>query len=359
MTLQATQGAWLGLKPPVLWGNVPAFTSSVIDATGEKVAFVGRHWNAARATKSIRRVGFLFGTVTKAGGSGLTVSLQNVDTTTGLPHRPDGTPDQTVAIANGDASFASDTWYRTDTLSADRSVAYGELIAVVIEFDGSGRLSSDAVNIKNIASSASILDNSSSTQHFTSSWGPAASAPNVVFEYDDGTFGSIEDAMPCSAITTNNINTGTTPDELALKFQVPYECKIDAVAVWPNNTLTGRDFSVLIDSTTVAVDCDTLRNSIGLVTVPISEITLAANTNYYLSVRPDTASSNTTYDVTVADANHLTLWPGGTTWHLATRTDAGAWSATTTRRPMGFGIRVSAIHDGAGGASGGQRIIGG
>jgi hypothetical protein len=358
MTLQATQGIWASPVPNLHFATF-AYTSSGIDATGEKIAFIGRHWNSQRATKSIRRVGFLFGTVTKAGGSGLTVSLQNVDLTTGAPARPDGTQDQTVAIANADASFASDTWYRTDALSADRSVAFGELISVVIEFDGSGRLSSDAVNIKNLPVGGTPLqENLGMVSHFTASWAIVAVAPNIILEYDDGTFGTLEGGMPCSAITTTNLNTGSTPDEMGLKFRVPFPCKVDGAWFGAASAQASRDFSILFDTATVSIDADTVRTTAGAPNrVGFSEVTLAANTDYYLSFRPDTASNNTVQDITVADANHFTCYPGGTSWHLATRTNAGAWSDTTTRRPL-CGFRISALDDGAGGG-GGQRVIGG
>jgi hypothetical protein len=130
-------------------GTAPGFANSLlIDATGEKIAFIGRFWNKDRATKNITKVGFCFGAVTKAGGSGLTVSLQNVNLGAGPPFRPDEIQDQTVAIANGDAAFATNTWYQTAALSTNRTVAFGELLAVVIEYNGAGRLGSDSVVVR-------------------------------------------------------------------------------------------------------------------------------------------------------------------------------------------------------------------
>src|SRR5687768_5910779 len=93
-------------------------TSAVdtIDATGEKQAWCGPVWFQERTgSKQIVRVGFRLATVVKAGGSGLTVSLQNVNTAPAALNtlQPDETQDQTVAIANGDAGFTSNVWYRT------------------------------------------------------------------------------------------------------------------------------------------------------------------------------------------------------------------------------------------------------
>jgi len=114
--------------------------AATIDATGEKLAWCGGFVHQDRAAKDITRVGFFFGSsLIKAGGSSLTVSLQDVSATA-APLQPDETQDQTVAIANGDAGFASSTWYRTGALSANRTVSHGEQLAVVLEFDGGGRL---------------------------------------------------------------------------------------------------------------------------------------------------------------------------------------------------------------------------
>jgi len=123
----------------------------LIDATGEMAAFCGRVWFSARSgTKNLSRVGFRFGAVTKSGGSGLTVSLQDVTLSAGPPMQPDGTQDQTVAIANGNASFASNTWIRTGTFSASRTVTYGDLLAVNVEYDGGGRTNPDSVIVNTI-----------------------------------------------------------------------------------------------------------------------------------------------------------------------------------------------------------------
>lgn len=336
-----------------------AYTSSVIDATGEKFAWVGRHWNSARATKSIRRAQFLFGTVTKAGGSGLTISLQDVDTANG-PAIPDGTQDQTVAIANADASFASNTWYRTGAFSADRSVAFGALVAVVAEYDGSGRLGADAVNFNNLTSAT---DHGSTCSHFTASWANVPVLPNILLEYDDGTFGTLASALVASAVTSQGFANSSTPDEYALKFQVPFDCKIDELWFMCSAGANTRDFSILLENDSgnilsVAVDAHTIDSgsSTRIITCPITETSLTKNTNYYVSLRADTASNNTVSIITVNSAAHMDALWGGTTWHLATRTNAGAWSATTTQRPIA-GIHVSQVHDGTG--SGGSYVIGG
>src|SRR5262245_16743976 len=149
MALVALNG--LGMAIPNWYSNaLPAVTSiGPIDATGEKIAFCGYFWHPEGISKDITRVGFRFGSVTKAGGSGLTVSLQDLNLTT-APMQPDEVQDQTVAIANGDSGFTSNVWYRTNALSANRTLANGDAVCVVIEYDGSGRLGSDTVSLSGI-----------------------------------------------------------------------------------------------------------------------------------------------------------------------------------------------------------------
>lgn len=333
------------------------FTSSAIAATGNKFAWLGRHWNAARATKSIRRVQFLFGTVTKAGGSAMTLSLQDVDAAATIL-APDGTQDQTVAIANADASFVSNTWYRSGALSADRSVAFGALVACVIEYDGGGRLGADTVSLNNINAG---LDVASGVALNTGSWALVGASANIVFEYDDGTFGTLEGAIIASAFTSQSFANGSTPDEYALKFQVPFDCTVDQLHVLGGTGAATRDYSVILndgttDLVTVTVDASTL-NTTGAKngTFSITPTALSKNTNYYVSFRPDQAANDNVTLLTVNDANHFTCMPGGTSWHLATRTNAGAWTATTTQRPW-FGIGISKVDDGTGAGAGGGHV---
>src|SRR5262245_9299830 len=127
-------GLWIPSPSlPYSFAAAPALsTLLLIDATGEEAAFCGRVFFPVRSgTKDVRKVGFRFGAVTKAGGSALTVSLQDVNLGTGPTMQPDETQDQTVAVANADAGFTSNAWYQTGALSADRTVALGELLAVV------------------------------------------------------------------------------------------------------------------------------------------------------------------------------------------------------------------------------------
>lgn len=332
----------------------PAFSSTTIDATGEQTAIVGQVFFPARSgSKSIERVGFRFGTVVKAGGSALTVSLQDVSLTTGPPGQPDGTQDQTVAIANANASFVSNTWIRTGVLSANRSVAFGERLAIVIEFDGAGRLGSDSVQVNGIAAAA-IANNNGINVLNTGSWALSTSFPNIVLEFSDGTFGSLApDSYCASAITTNTFNSGSNPSERALEFSVPFSCYCDGGWVWINAS-ANADFTLrLYDGTSVLDSLAVDYNTLGAGAAgrpypflwPIPQF-LTANIAYRLTVAPTTGNNVTVYSWTVNDANQFVAFAGGNAMTSATR-NGGAWTTSPTIR-LFAGVFLSGIVTGGG-----------
>lgn len=314
-----------------------------INATGKKYAFCGPVWFQERTgTKAIRRVGFRWGTVTKAGGSAMTVSLQNVSTAA-TPIQPDETQDQTVAVTNADAAFVSNTWYRTGALSADRTVAFGEMLAVVIEYDGAGRLGSDQVNLAHVAA---LLGSNNSTISFKSGgvWtaSPAASI-NLVLEFSDGTFGTMAGGFPCSAVGALSYNSGTGgADEYALEIKFTKDVDINLASWAIRLASASADYEFIIYDGTTAIATCTLdggwRSSTTTIrainpTVPAA-ITLTANTLYRLAIRPTTANPVEVYYHDVNDVNHWVCHVGGADWKLTSRLDQGAWAAATTTRRL-------------------------
>lgn len=351
MSLVATQGVWMPYPPQIVLA--PANVSLLIDATGEKVAIIGRVWNKDHTTKNITKVGFRFGVVTKAGGSALTVSLQDVNLAAGGPYQPDETQDQTVAIANADAGFVSNSWYQTNALSAVRSVAFGEHLAVVVEYDGAGRLAADAVNLTGLQVAASNRFLTSGMALKTAGWAVSTAQSNVILEFDDGTFGTLSESLPYSTFAVLAYNSGSAADEVALEFTVPFSCKVDGAYVIMATAFAASDFDVVLyDGTTVLATASsdgntaeaTGTNRVHVVT--FAEQTLVPGTVYRLSLKPTTTNGVSLHYFEVAAANHMQALPGGTSWVYTTRVDAGAWAApTTTRRPWA-GLRISALDNG-------------
>lgn len=356
MPWAAANGLLMPPLLPAIWGGTT--TASVIDATGEKVAWVGRVWNKDHTSKDISRVQFLFsGGVVKAGGSALTVSLQDVNLAAGPPFQPDETQDQTVAIANADASFVSSTWYRTGTFSANRTVAFGEALAVVVEFDGGGRKGADTVSFSNRDTFSSRFAGLGVgvVAKAAGSWTAVGSIiPNILLEFSDGSFGTLDGAVPNISSATITTNSGGTPDERASAFTVPFPCKVDGLwcAISP---AAGADFDlVLYQGTTqlaaASVDSNAIEASASskFISVPIAEQALRPGVTYYVAIKPTTANNVTNYTLDVNAAGHFDAWGKGQNFLYTDRTDAGSWSATTTTKHLRIGIRISAIHDGGG-----------
>lgn len=361
MAVQLFSGASISVGTPM--GGHTQISASIIsnstvipalDHSAEKYAFCGPVWFAARSgSKSITKVGFRFGPIVKAGGSGLTVSLQDVSTSPGGFGllQPDETQDQTVAIANGDAGFASNVWYQTGALSATRSVAFGEMVAVVIEFDGGGRLGADTVQVTGLVSLTQQTPNYSAfgRKDSVNGWLGAQALPNVILEFSDGTFGTIQGAFVFSAIGALNYGSGSTPDEYALEFTFPSAVAVDAGGcIQTNPTALENDSApslVLYDGTdairTARIPCWGISGagSAGFGFYDhgtfASYVELASGTTYRLSLKPSVANQLSLRYFDVAAAGHLQAHVGGEAWALTSRTDGGAWAApTTTRRPF-------------------------
>lgn len=327
-----------------------------VDATGEKVAYVGRVWFPARTgTKDIRRICFPFGSVTKAGGSALTISLQDVDASSGNL-MPDGTPDQTVAVANADATFATGVWHRSGALSADRTVAPGDLLAVVVEFDGGGRLGADTVSLNAFNGTILNMVGAAAPTHNASAWAGSSNAvPNVIFEMSDGTFGTFMGGQVASAINTHTYQSGTNPNEHALAFTLAQPLQIDGA--WLPITIagTGTYDVILYEGTTVRRSVSMSARSSSTTNaralwVPFEKYDLAASTQYYLAVKATAAANISVYSYDVADANHWTCVRGGPNFNYSTR-NGGAWASVTTTRRLAMGMSICGVDDGAGGGS--------
>ena len=326
----------------------------VIDATGEKVAFIFQ----APKTGNLWKVRFRTSTV--ATGDVLKVSFQNVDATTG---DPDGTPDQyrLITVANGD----DNVWLTTGIVSSDgtdtgslRAVTRGEWLAIVIEFN-----SYVAGNIQILSSGVSLLPNNGGyADHYTSSWSKQSTIGCATALYDDGSIAYTPTLSPGVNASTSSFASNTTPDEYALKFSLPVPFTVGGAFAAVD--LDGNADLVLYDSdgssvlASASFDSDQ-RQGTGVNNMTAlfsSEIALLANTYYYLAVKPTTTTGVTGRYSDVSAAADFDAFPGGQTMYWSQRTDAGAWADTTTRRPR-ISLLITKVGNDAGGG-GGMRLAG-
>ncbi len=362
MALQNINGIYYP-HPPIAYdlgqSASGGYDATLLDGSTDRLGFLVR----VPKTGTLQAVGFLTGTVTT--GDTLKISFQDVDTTTGYP---DGVVDQyrTVTVADTD----DDTWITTGIISSDgtdtgtkRSVTRGDRLFIVIEFDAyvAGNL-----NLKGIGNTTrtNFFDESYRVNDLAGTgWVKDPDTfPCFALQYDDGNYYRVGPILPVSNLSYYTINTGTTPDEVALAFQVPFACRVDGL--WAFVELDGDADLVLYDSdgstslASVSLDSN-IRTTVTMcpLYVPLlTEVTLSINTEYYVSIKPTTATSINVKYGDVASTAIMAAMPGGANLVCAERTDAGAWTKINTRRPF-LGVSISALDDGVGGGGGGSSVI--
>jgi hypothetical protein len=346
-------------------GAATAMTSTTAIGNGgsggttHKIAFCGRVFHKSRnlTGNPIVKIGVRTGTVTKTALSDLKLSIQGVSTSAGPPYQPDGSIKGSGAggfatIATGDLVSAG--WNHSGALGASVTVAFGDLIAVVAE--SPSWAASDLIPLAGMTAAASGPWQTSGTVYYNgATWAGQAIIPNVILEFNDGTFGTLDGGWPVANFSNQSFNTGTiTANEYALQFTLPFNYKVDS-AWFLMTCAAGADFNmVLTDATgtaltggSVSVDYNTtlVAGSPRYCHVTFSqEVTLSANTTYQLSLDPTTTNSITTYYTSVNSTNHFQAMHGGTAWKEVRRLDSGAFSETGsgTRRPVA-GIRLSSF----------------
>lgn len=317
---------------------LPTFNALTIDAAGEKVAGIFR----VPKSGTISKVGFR--TVTVTTSQTLRVGLQTVSASTG---DPTGSAYGSM-VAGTQASPASDTAYAV-TLGTPATATVDDVIAIVIEFD------STAGNLQLATIAGADRVGFPYTDWFTSSWTKASFNPLAYWvEYDDGSVEVIHSIYPFSAINSVSFASNSTPDERAMKFTLTFPSRLSSVELV--TSVSAAFDLVLYEGTTALVTKSFDPDQVGTGstcrwTVPFLSGTLAAGTAYYLAMKPTTTSTVNLNDFDVLTANIMDALDGGQAFHFASRTDAGAWSATTTKRPL-MGLKFDQFSDGAGGGGG-------
>jgi hypothetical protein len=249
----------------------------------------------------------------------------------------------------------------TATLTADAAVVKGDFFAVV--FAPGNTPNFQLINGAGVGDMRFPYSLSN-----TGAWAKnAATLPGLAVEYSDASFAYMPGTFPASAITVHTVDSGTDPDEIALKFTPAAPIRVSGVWLFSDFITADSDFDIVIYEGTSALE--TLRVQ-GLYSASATDggphlfmldtaLELDAGTAYYAAIKPATTNDFVLYSFDVASAPILDQMSGGQAFHYAQRVDAGAWSATTTRRPV-MGLIIDGIDDGAGGGGGGigGRVIG-
>lgn len=336
------------------------YVTNIIQTDGQKFAWIGQVWTVDRSSKSITRLGFRTGAfLSTTSTSQWLISLQNVSTSA-TPVRPDEVVDEFALISSTDAGLAVSTWYRTQPLSANRAVVFGDLLAVVIEFSSTGNLGGDRISVANnffsFTSQNCAFSGTTSRSTTAGDWGFNTSTfTNLVLEFSDGTFGTLDKAWPNGAWNQETYNASTSSgsggDERALRFSVPFNCSVDACYFATNTPVaSSANFDVVLYQgttalQTVSVNCIQAMQALGQYQISFPEQAITAGTEYFMAVKPTTNSSISITTFDVSTNAYLQANYGSTSFYYAARTDGGSWETTNTRQPM-IGVRISKLDTG-------------
>lgn len=323
--------------------GVPAFSNFTIDASGERVAYVFR----VPKSGTLNKFEVFLRAVTNNPDNGLRFSFQDVDSS----GDPDGTQDQyrdiTSALTAGWLAPGLMTSDGTDN-GTKRAVTAGQLLACVIEFVTF--VASDSVGFGGISGYSTIfgmhnlhyVNERSAAGVWTKSLTEGAS---FALTYSDGTYGLIPWWFPATAFNTHTLNTGTTPDEAGMYFEVPMACTVNGA--WVRMDLDGPATLKLYQGPTLLKSVSLYSSQRATTNgtplwVPFGSVDLQANVAYRVTVLPTSTTSLAIYSLDVNTNGLLASMDAVSTWYMTQRTDAGAWTDTNTRRPI-MGLSFTGI----------------
>lgn len=306
---------------PFEW-DISGASSATIDATGERVEYVVRVPKTGNITHVLVRIG----SVTTA--QDVDVALETLTAGDASGTNYGGSTPGTIPLA----SVTANTW-REVALATQASATIGDYIAIAVDFTST---------IGNISINCQL--NISSLFPYTgafaaAAWARSSAIPMCALKYDDGSYGLIgaQPGVPASS----TFGSGSTPDERALRFTVPYLTRCWGLSGLIGVTNTSSDFDIVLyqGTTVLATKSMTAANTSGTGSIRRTWVPfdtpqdIAANTVYYLSVKPTSANTVLLRQLDYFSNAVMGSIPQGIQFYLGTRTDAGAWTDTTTSRP--------------------------
>jgi hypothetical protein len=329
------------------------------DSAADRLAWVGR----APYADSLTTVYLTTRTVT----TGCTINVRIETVTNG---RPSGTLWATDTSASVVIADTDDNTVKTATLTAAASLSAGSEFAIVISV-ASGTPNMNFANVPGGAPGAWQAHYPLALQDTgAGAWAlPSGGGNGFCWLAQFSTRGIVQMTNLHAAAGTGTItayNSGTSPDERALRFQVPFKCRVIGIRACLFNIAAGADMTFSLWDATGDADGEALGQATldgdfalsttqdGYVDLFFSPVTLNIGTTYYAGVRADTANNIGLGELSNAlVTNALSGFFGVNAQScLATRTwtagAAGAWSDTTTTLPLIYLI-VDQLDDGAGG----------
>ena len=324
-------------------------TTFQINANGERAALIMRVPKTGTVDKFAARIH----TVTDAPDNGARFSFQDVDLSNGLP---DGSVDQFATVASGSVTAG---WLDPGTFDSGRSVTRGDYLALVIDIPTFTAGDNFAVG-----GSATVSNSMQFPYGVSNSAKDATNFPAFALHYNDSTWTWIPHVYPHSSVSSVTYNSGTgTADEWGTAWSVPFPCKAWGVEV-NLAVASGADFEAILydsdGSTALATTAHdgSLATTAGTARLALpfpSEVSLTANTNYRVAIRPTTGNNVTLSYMVLPDGDIMRYcWEGGDNLYMTSRLNqTGAWTDynSGTFRRVPISLLVSAFDNGSGSAA--------
>jgi hypothetical protein len=274
------------------------------------------------------------------------LSFQDVNPASG---DPDGVTDEYRDVVS--ASLPSDTWIVPGLMTDNgldggtkRSVTQGDLLACVIGYQTF--VASDQIGVSNngaLGISASVGGLSVGFPYITENTGGSYSKQNyplqIGLEYSDGSFYTLGPDILPATIGSQSFHSGSTPDEIGIKFNLPFPLRVGGA--WARlEVLNACDIVLYDDDGVTVLNTLSLDSDIRFATPDhgfwlfSQSINLNANESYRLVVKPTTGSPVNLRYFTVPGLAYMGAIPGGTNFVWTSRTNGGAWSDDTVKRPF-------------------------
>jgi hypothetical protein len=336
--------------------NTVAMSNRTLAAAGNEVFVIGRMLlsSGPGTSKLISSAGgkiFLrIGSAVTWANAGTTLrcGIQDLDAT-GLN---DLTFDVYDELVPGTDTVTASTIQTITMSTGSKTIADGDQVAIGVRM--TTRAGADSVTFGGVTGAW----NAEGTLSPYGSFGGAVvngNFPLAAVMFDDGTLGYIRwtELVSGGNVSVGAFGSGSTPDEYAATFQVPYKCAIDGAAFYHGSVARTDDFELILYSdplgTPVAIstatgDATFSAGAAGWYWLYFgSNLTLEPDTTYGLAIRATTVNTFTVnYGLTV-DAALKALSPFGSLKWCSRTDQTGAFSEVNTLHVPNFIVSVSQL----------------
>lgn len=356
------------------------YSPQTIDAANDSVALIGYVYidgrPASAKTLSAAGGGKMYfaassrtfanaGTTFRFGVQDLSAVAANIP-----PPQPDGTFDVYGDLVGGTGTINTTSFTEVAMTSGSKSISHGQKVAIMATLTSRG--GTDTItfqgSLANSGSGYPPINPVAVGQSAGGAWtSPGQWFPCFWILFDDGTVGWIADTINFHASQSfgDYITSTSTPDEYGLIFQVPFDCKVDALLTAIGYT-SGSDNSgaslilysdplgtpsALVTATIDPLQVLNTQTNAFPQTVPLSsEITLSKNTDYCLAVQVTSSGTVRIGYAGFASDNEMKAsgWWDPAYHSLGTRTNGTGAFTETVRKGFPAWVRISQIDDGSG-----------